>query len=88
MKNYLSTIPKILDETNVVIAIHQKDECHSCRIYKGNVAFTPCGHGLYCHKCVNKKRMEWMNLKRPAKCYQDDCYDLVGGWLKLSNVNI
>ncbi len=86
-KTYLTSVPNALDESKDAIAYLQKNECKVCRIYKGQVALKPCGHGLYCFKCVNKLRLECVNLRRPAKCPKDECFSPLQGWLLLKNVS-
>ncbi|KAK3921654.1 Translation initiation factor IF-2, partial [Frankliniella fusca] len=61
--------------------------CRSCTLYKGFFALKACGHGVYCPRCINKLRRECIELKRPAKCLHENCFELVHSWLQLFNVS-
>ncbi|XP_052131083.1 uncharacterized protein LOC113214387 [Frankliniella occidentalis] len=58
---FVTTLPPELSGSDAG-AFTTKDECRHCRVYKGSCLLKPCGHALFCKKCVNALRKE--SLKR------------------------
>ncbi|KAE8738863.1 hypothetical protein FOCC_FOCC015648 [Frankliniella occidentalis] len=83
---FLATIPKELKGFDGVAHL-AKDECKNCRVYIGKCVLKPCGHALYCKKCVNELRQDSIQMKRPSKCYMNGCYSIVTDWMTLINVS-